>query len=75
MPQERARPRRIKGCDQCQVLCINGVACHELGCPDRHLDPITGLGYRQECRECGRPFRLRHLRQEECPRCLRRLHH
>lgn len=23
------RPR----CSQCEVLCINGMACHETGCP------------------------------------------
>lgn len=22
------------GCSQCQALCINGVACHESGCPN-----------------------------------------
>lgn len=21
-------------CDQCQMLCINGVPCHEMGCPN-----------------------------------------
>lgn len=21
------------GCSQCEALCINGVACHETGCP------------------------------------------
>jgi hypothetical protein len=31
------------GCSQCQALCINGVACHEHGCPN--IVPT--------CRECG----------------------
>lgn len=21
-------------CSQCEALCINGVACHEIGCPN-----------------------------------------
>ena len=21
------------GCSQCEALCVNGVACHETGCP------------------------------------------
>ena len=27
------RGKRVK-CDQCVVLVINGVICHELGCPN-----------------------------------------
>jgi hypothetical protein len=23
-------------CDSCEILVINNVACHELGCPDRN---------------------------------------
>lgn len=30
-------------CSQCEALVINGVACHERGCPNQ----------RRECRECG----------------------
>jgi len=26
--------QRLK-CDQCSALSINGIACHELGCPNR----------------------------------------
>jgi hypothetical protein len=22
------------GCSQCQALCIQGTACHEIGCPN-----------------------------------------
>lgn len=22
------------GCSQCQACCINGIACHETGCPN-----------------------------------------
>ena len=34
-----------KGCDQCEVLSINGLACHETGCPNSHIDPYTGRPY------------------------------
>ena len=30
-------------CSQCEALCINGVPCHERGCPN--IVPT--------CRECG----------------------
>ncbi len=38
-PKKR-RTRRIR-CDQCDVLAINGIGCHEHGCPNSHLDPST----------------------------------
>lgn len=34
----------IKMCDFCEALSINGVKCHETGCPD---------AWRDEVRECG----------------------
>ncbi len=40
-------------CDQCNVLAINGTACHEHGCPDSHIDPCTGEPYQVECDWCG----------------------
>ena len=40
-------------CDQCEVARINGIACHEEGCPNSHLDPITGDPHPVECGECG----------------------
>ena len=43
-------------CEQCEVLTINGVACHETGCADRWLHPFTGKPYLRECRECGCDF-------------------
>lgn len=43
-------------CDQCEQLRINGIVCHEIGCPNakKTWDPerqqwILYL----ECRECG----------------------
>ena len=26
--------RQLKRCDQCQLVRINGVVCHEIGCPN-----------------------------------------
>jgi hypothetical protein len=43
-------------CDQCQMLSINGVPCHETGCPNSHsrydADSDTWIKQR-ECFECG----------------------
>lgn len=33
----------IAECSQCSVVCINGVPCHERGCPNQT----------SECAECG----------------------
>lgn len=41
------------GCDQCEVLSVNGTATHEQGCPNSWRDPVTGKGYPVECFECG----------------------
>jgi len=44
------------GCDQCQMLSINGVACHETGCPNSksRWDAETGEWIRQrKCFDCG----------------------
>lgn len=38
-------------CDSCEALTINGVYCHEHGCPDAWKD------YTRECQECGHDFR------------------
>lgn len=45
-------------CSQCEVLVINGVACHEIGCPNATKDckgcddqvPKMGPGYCENCR-------------------------
>ena len=46
-------------CDQCQMLSINGVACHEIGCQNsrKTWDAERGEWLRLiECRECGYEF-------------------
>ena len=37
-------------CESCNVLFINGVKCHELGCPDAWKDEV------RECKWCGQEF-------------------
>ncbi len=41
--------RRIT-CDQCVMLSINGLPCHELGCPN------AWQGQRRKCKWCGSAF-------------------
>jgi translation initiation factor 2 beta subunit (eIF-2beta)/eIF-5 len=41
-------------CDQCEALMINGVFCHETGCPNTHAKVVDGKWVKMyECRECG----------------------
>jgi hypothetical protein len=35
-------------CSQCQSMVVNGVPCHESGCPNERSEV--------ECRECGTEF-------------------
>ncbi len=37
-------------CQSCEVLNINGLNCHETGCPD------AWKNYKRECRWCGAEF-------------------
>ena len=47
-------------CRSCEVLAINGLLCHETGCPDSHINPGTGIPYPVECDECGTTFDPEH---------------
>ena len=41
-------------CDQCQALMINGVFCHETGCPNSRKVYRYGAWIKVfQCRECG----------------------
>lgn len=41
-------------CDQCNLLSINGIACHEHGCPNAKKTWIVGEWVRLvRCQECG----------------------
>jgi len=37
-------------CNSCNIVSINGMACHEIGCPDAWKD------YARDCKECGLSF-------------------
>ena len=47
-------------CNSCEALMINGVYCHELGCPDAWQDKI------RECKWCGQDFKPEHSGQTCC---------
>lgn len=47
-------------CSSCQMVAINGVPCHETGCPDAWKD------YTRECKECGVEFKPEHRHQDCC---------
>ena len=47
-------------CQSCEVLNINGLNCHEIGCPDAWRD------YQRECKWCGTLFRPEHSEHKFC---------
>ena len=47
-------------CESCEALNINGVNCHEAGCPDSWRD------YDVECLKCGSDFRPAEGHQKFC---------
>jgi hypothetical protein len=47
-------------CSSCEVLTINGVLCHETGCPDAWND-VT-----RECKWCGQSFKPENKLQDCC---------
>ena len=53
-------------CDQCEVLRINGLACHETGCPNSWLDAVSGEPYPIECKWCGQEFQPEERHQVFC---------
>lgn len=50
-------------CSHCQAATINGVRCHETGCPDAWRD------YAKPCRECGCDFAPESRWQSVCDDC------
>ena len=59
----------MSGCDQCEVLSINGTACHETGCPNSWKHPVSGKGYIRDCFECGFEFQPAGVHQAVCCGC------
>jgi hypothetical protein len=47
-------------CKSCESLVINGVLCHETGCPDSWMNEI------RECKWCGGEFKPEDRHQEFC---------
>jgi len=51
-------------CNSCEVVMINGVRCHEIGCPNAWKD------YTRECKWCGTKFNPEEKGQQCCsPDC------
>jgi hypothetical protein len=47
-------------CQSCQLVTINGIPCHETGCPDSHVGTV------RECDWCGSEFEPEERRQRFC---------
>jgi len=47
-------------CSSCEVLYINGVKCHETGCPEAWKD------YLRSCKWCGEDFKPEEKGQDCC---------
>lgn len=56
-------------CNSCEMLNINGVPCHEIGCPDAWKD------YNRECKWCGREFKPEDRNQYFCDDSCYRAYH
>lgn len=50
-------------CPSCQLVRINGIVCHETGCPSSHLF-VT-----RDCKECGSTFNPTERVQSFCSPC------
>lgn len=49
-------------CNSCEMLSINGVACHEIGCPD--------VPHVCDCFQCGGEFESDSRHARVCPDCV-----
>ncbi len=47
-------------CQSCEALTINGLYCHEHGCPD------AWMGTSGECEHCGSKYKLEDREQQFC---------
>ena len=52
---QKTRKRERIHCNQCEALMINGVFCHETGCPNSRKTWTRGEGWVRflSCPECG----------------------
>jgi len=53
------------GCDGCSPSVINGILCHERGCPDAWRDALFA------CMDCGSDFYRDTLGRVLCGDCIR----
>ena len=53
-------PMEAPMCASCEVLSINGVLCHETGCPE------AWKSYTRECTWCGQEFTPEEKHQDCC---------
>jgi len=51
------------GCDNCNIVRVNGILCHEQGCPDSWRD------YKLDCFQCGCDFMRTERYQTVCEDC------
>jgi hypothetical protein len=51
---------RTVTCSSCEVLVINNVICHEIGCPDAWKDEV------RKCKWCGQRFKPEDRNQVFC---------
>ena len=56
------------GCNGCSPSMINGILCHETGCPDAWRD------YNRECKDCGQEFMPEYAEQEFCTEDCRNIY-
>lgn len=47
-------------CEQCELMRINGIVCHERGCPLSHVGTL------RECKWCGSEFAPEERGQQFC---------
>jgi len=47
-------------CQSCEAIVINGLLCHEYGCPD------AWRTYNRECKWCGAEFKPENREQTCC---------
>ena len=45
------RVKRVVTCSSCELMSINGIVCHETGCPDAWRDS------KRECKWCGSDYK------------------
>lgn len=56
-------------CNSCEMVMINGVACHESGCPESWKDEWKG------CKECGTSFQPESKNQDCCSEDCSKMYH